>query len=90
MRVGVPERIARVLMVTPSERGRGLSASLVALLVADRSRSFSGSGARLVRVLGRGAVAAAGRGDGGVRRSAIDPAREIMVAAPTPGFSSCS
>ena len=65
MRVGVPEHFARVLMVSPSERGPWVVGVLVALLVAIAAEAFSGSGGALFVLPGRGAIASAGRGGSG-------------------------
>lgn len=84
--VGVPERFARVLMVSPSERGPWVVGVLVALLVAIGAEAFSGSGGALFVLL----VAAPLLPLAGVAAAATfrhDPAREILAAVPTRDFS---
>ncbi len=86
VRVGVPEHIARVLMVSPSERGPWVVGVLVALLVAIAAEAFSGSGGALFVLL----VAAPLLPLAGVAAAATfrhDPAREVLAAVPTRGFS---
>jgi Putative zinc-finger len=86
VRVGVPEHFARVLMVSPSERGPRVVGVLVALLVAIAAEAFSGSGGALFVLL----VAAPLLPLAGVAAAATfrhDPAREILAAVPTRGFS---
>lgn len=84
-RVRVPERICRVLTVTPSARGAWLTAVVVALLVAgtadlgdgsERASFFFLVAVPLLLLAGIAAVFST-RGD---------PARELVVAAPTSGF----
>jgi hypothetical protein len=84
-RVGVPDRIGRVLTVTPSALGAWLTAIVVAVLVAgivdlrggsDRASFLVLVAAPLLPLTGIAAVFST-RGD---------PARELVVAAPTSGF----
>lgn len=85
-RVGVPEHFARVLVVSPSERGKWVVGVVVALLVAIAAETFSGSGRALFVLL----VAAPLLPLAGVVAAATfrhDPAGEIMAAVPTRGFS---
>lgn len=86
VRVGVPEHFARVLMVSPSERGPWVVGVLVALLVAIAAEAFSGSGGALFVLL----VAAPLLPLAGVAAAATfryDPASEILATVPTRGFS---
>jgi hypothetical protein len=86
VRVGVPEPFARVLTVSPLERGPWVVGVLVALLVATAAEMFSGSGGTLFVLL----VAAPLLPLAGVAAAATfrhDPAREILAAVPTRGFS---
>ena len=86
VRVGVPEHVARVLVVSPSERGPWVVGVVVALLVAVAAEAFSGSGGALFVLL----VAAPLLPLAGVAAAATfrdDPAREILAAVPTRGFS---
>ena len=86
VRVGVPEHFARVLRVSPSERGPWVVGVLVALLVAIAAEAFSGSGGALFVLL----VAAPLLPLAGVAAAATfhnDPAREVLAAVPTRGFS---
>ena len=86
VRVGVPEHVARVLVVSPSERGPWVVGVVVALLVAVAAEAFSGSGGALFVLL----VAAPLLPLAGVAAAATfrdDPAREILAAVSTPGFS---
>lgn len=84
-RVGVPERISKVLMVTPSARGAWLAAVTAALVLAAVADLGGGSeraaftflvAAPLLPLAGVTAVFST-RGD---------PVRELILAAPTPGF----
>ncbi len=86
VRAGVPEHVARVLIVSPSERGAWVVGVVVALLVAIAAEAFSGSGVALFVLL----VAAPLLPLAGVAAAATfrhDPAREILAAVPTRGFS---
>ena len=86
VRVGVPEHFARVLIVSPSERGPWVIGVVVALLVAVAAEAFSASGGALFVLL----VAAPLLPLAGVAAAATfrhDPAREILAAVPTRGFS---
>jgi hypothetical protein len=85
VRVGVPDHFARVLMVSPSERGPWVVGVLVALLVAIAAGAFSGSGGAFFVLL----VAAPLLPLAGVVAVATfhqDPAREILAAVPTRSF----
>lgn len=86
VRFGVPELVGRVLMISPSERGPWVAGVIVALLVAITAEAFSGSGGTLFVLL----VVAPLLPLAGVAAAATfrhDPAREIVAAVPTRGFS---
>lgn len=86
IRAGVPEHFARVLVVTPSERGPWVVGVLVALLVAIAAETFSGSGTALfVSLVAAPLLPLAGVVAATTLRQ--DPAGEILAAVPTPGFS---
>ncbi len=85
LRLGAPERVTRVVMVTPSARAAWLIAIAVASVVAaladlggdsERATFAFLVAAPLLPLMGMTAVFST-RGD---------PARELVVAAPTPGF----
>lgn len=84
--LGVPEHVGRLLMISPSERGPWVAGVIVALLVAIIAEALSGSGGALFVLL----VAAPLLPLAGVAAAATfrnDPAREIIAAVPTRGFS---
>ena len=84
-RLGVPERITRVLAVTPSARGAWLAAVTVALAAAAAADLLSASDRTVFAFL----VAAPLLPLAGVTAvfgSRSDPVRELIVAAPTTGF----
>ena len=84
-RIGVPEHIVRALAVTPSERGAWLTGVAAALLVAAVAELFTESDRTLFVLL----VAAPLLPLVGVTWAVTfrgDPLRELVMAAPTPGF----
>lgn len=84
-RIGVPEHIVRALAVTPSERGAWLTGVAAALLVAAVAELFTESDRTLFVFL----VAAPLLPLAGVTSAVMfrgDPLRELVMAAPTPGF----
>ena len=86
VRCGVPEHFARVLMITPSERGPWVFGVLVAMLIAVAAEAFSGaSGAMFVLLVAAPLLPLAGVAAAATFRH--DPAREVMAAVPTRGFS---
>ena len=84
-RIGIPEHIVRALAVTPSERRAWLTGVAVALLVAAVAELVTGSERTLFVFL----VAAPLLPLAGVTSAVTfggDPLRELVMAAPTPGF----
>lgn len=83
--IGVPEHIVRALAVTPLERGAWLTGVAVALLVAAVAEVFTGSERTLfVFLVAAPLVPLAGVASAVTFRR--DPLRELVTAAPTPGF----
>ncbi len=84
-RLGVPDRIGRVLTVTPSARGAWLAAVLAAFAVAvivdlnQESERVAFAFLVVAPLLPLAGMTAAFSTRG-------DPARELVLAAPTPGF----
>ena len=84
-RLGVPEHISRVLVVTPSERGAWFAGIVFSLLVVAAAEIFSGSERTLFAFL----VVAPLLPLAGVTAAITfrhDPLRELVVAVPMPGF----
>jgi hypothetical protein len=85
-RLGVPEHVARVLAISPSERGPWTAGVVVAFLVAVAADAFSGYKGALFALL----VAAPLLPLAGVTAAATlrhDPLRELVVAVPTRSFT---
>lgn len=85
-RIGVPERITRVLMVTPSARTAWLTAVAVALAVAVVAGGLRGSGERTVFAFLVVAPLLPLAGVTVAFGTRTDPLRELIVTAPTPAF----
>ncbi len=84
-RLGVPERIGRVLMVTPAARVAWLLAIVAALLVVGAADSAS-TGERAEFLFLVAAPLLPLVGTTAVFSTRGDPARELVLAAPAPGF----
>jgi hypothetical protein len=83
--VGVPDRICRVLTVTPSARVAWIVAVMAALAVAGIADA-SGSSERAEFVFLVAAPLLPLIGTAAVFSTRGDPARELVLAAPMPGF----
>jgi hypothetical protein len=84
-RVGVPERISRVLMVTPSARGAWLAAVAAALVVAAVA-DLGGASERAAFAFLVAAPLLPLAGVTAAFSTRSDPVRELILAAPTSGF----
>lgn len=84
-RVGVSERVCRVVTTTPSARVAWLVAVVVALVIAALADANGNrEGAAFVFLVGAPLLPLAGIA--AVFSTRGDPARELVIAAPTPGF----
>jgi hypothetical protein len=84
-RLGVPERVTRVLMITPAARAAWLAGVAVALaiaVVADLNNASEGALFAFLVVAPLLPLAAVAAAFG----SRTDPVRELIVAAPVPAF----